>query len=71
MTGPNDRAGTSWLRFTHLGFQYCLTLLLFVAAGMWADRRLEWDPWLTIAGSVVGFAAATYLIVKQTSEIGR
>ena len=71
MTGSQDRAGTTWLRFTHLGLQYCLTLLLFVAAGTWADRRLGWEPWLTIVGALLGFAAATYLIVKETSAIGR
>lgn len=69
MRTPDDRAGTTWLRYTHLGLQYCLTLLLFVLGGRWADQRLSTDPWLTIAGALLGFGASTYLIVKETQRI--
>ncbi len=71
MNSPDDRAGTTWLRYTHLGTQYCLTLLLFVAAGWWADAHLECSPWLTIVGMLIGFVTSTYLIVKETSGMGR
>lgn len=64
MKTPGDRAGVTWLRYTHLGIQYCLTLLLFVAAGWWADQKLGFEPLLTIAGALLGFGAATYLIVR-------
>jgi len=66
---PDDRAGVSWLRYTHLGVQYCLTLLLFVYAVWWADQRLGWEPWLTIVGALLGFGVATYLIVRQAMRI--
>ena len=62
-----DRSG-SWLRYSHLGIQFCLTFGLFVFAGMWADSKLGIGPWLTIAGVFVGMAAATYLLVKETSS---
>ncbi len=69
MNSPDDRAGSTWLRYTHLGMQYCLTLLLCVGAGMWADPRLGTSPWLTIVGALLGFAAATYVIVREARLI--
>ncbi len=61
-----DQQG-SWLRYSHLGIQFCLTFGLFTWLGVWADGRLDWSPWLTIAGVLIGMAAATYVLVKETS----
>lgn len=58
-----DRTG-SWLRYSHLGLQFCLTFGAFVALGIWADGKLGWTPWLTVAGALVGMSAATYLLVR-------
>jgi F0F1-type ATP synthase assembly protein I len=30
-----------------------------LAAGLWADRRLETAPWLTLAGMLTGVMAST------------
>jgi len=68
MTEPGDRKQTSWLRYSHLGMQYCVTLLLFVLLGTWADGRWGTGPWLTVAGAAVGMTAATYLLIRQTSD---
>jgi len=62
-----DNSG-SWLRYSHLGIQFCLTFGLFTGAGMWADGRLDWSPWLTIAGCLLGMTAATYVLVRETSS---
>ncbi len=61
-----DRTG-SWLRYSYLGIQFCLTFGIFVFAGTWADGRLGWSPWLTLAGCLLGMTVATYLLVKETS----
>jgi hypothetical protein len=58
----------SWLRYSTLGIQFCLTFLLFTGAGWWADGRLGWTPWLTMAGCFAGLAAATYLLLKETTS---
>ena len=62
-----DRSG-SWLRYSHLGIQFCLTFGLFAGLGIWGDSRLEWTPWLTVAGCLLGMTAATYILVKETAE---
>jgi F0F1-type ATP synthase assembly protein I len=58
----------SWLRYSHLGIQFCLTFGLFTGLGMWADSRLATEPWLVTAGALLGMTAATYVLVKETSE---
>jgi F0F1-type ATP synthase assembly protein I len=58
----------TWLRYSHLGLQFCLTFLLLVGAGVWADRRLGTGPWLTVVGAAAGMAAATYLLVRQVGR---
>jgi F0F1-type ATP synthase assembly protein I len=61
-----ERSG-SWLRYSHLGIQFCLTFGLLALLGVWADDRLGWSPWLTIAGCSLGLTAATYLLLKETN----
>jgi F0F1-type ATP synthase assembly protein I len=68
MNEPGDRTPTSWLRYSHLGTQYCVTLVLFLLAGMWADRRFGTGPWLTVTGAAAGMAAATYLLIRQLAR---
>jgi F0F1-type ATP synthase assembly protein I len=62
-----DRSG-SWLRYSHLGIQFCLTFGLFVLLGTWGDGRLDSSPWLTIAGALLGMTAATYILVREVSR---
>ena len=45
--------------------------LVGVVLGKWGDRHLHTDPWLTIAGIVLGFVAAgreTYLIIRRVQD---
>lgn len=67
----NRRATNSWLRYSHLGLQFALTMVLSVLAGTWADRRFGWDPWGTIAGSLFGISAAIYGIVADLGYLRR
>lgn len=59
-----DRTG-SWLRYSHLGIQFCVTFGLCVLLGTWGDSKLGWTPWLTVAGVFLGMAAATYALVRE------
>lgn len=70
MSPQNDPTGASWLRYSHLGIQFCLTVLLGVALGYWGDSSLGTDPWLVIVGSLLGSAAATWLLLRDVARIG-
>ena len=69
VTSPDDRSGASWLRYSHLGLQYCLTLLLATGLGYLADEKWGTEPWLLVAGSFLGFVLATYQLVRAVSRI--
>jgi F0F1-type ATP synthase assembly protein I len=72
MSTPDDPERTaSWLRFSHLGIQFCVMLLLGTGAGAWADTRLHTEPWLLVTGSLLGMVMATYTLVRATARIGK
>lgn len=62
------RTPATWLRYSHLGIQFTVTLLLGVFGGIWADGRCGTTPWLTIAGSLLGIFAAMYTVIRETSR---
>jgi F0F1-type ATP synthase assembly protein I len=66
MPKDEDRTRHSWLRYSHLGFQFALTMLLLVLAGTWADREFGTTPWCTLAGSLLGITAALWSVIRET-----
>ena len=44
--------------FLSLGWTFALTVGVGVAAGWWLDRWLATSPWLLLAGTFLGIAAA-------------
>jgi F0F1-type ATP synthase assembly protein I len=61
---PGVGAAKDLSRYAGLGVQFAATLLLFVAAGIWLDRRLGTSPWLLIAGVLLGGSGAFYAILR-------
>lgn len=56
------------------GFQLAFSILFFLGMGVWADRKLETKPWLTLIGLAIGMGAgfyAFYLRVQAASKAGR
>ena len=68
MNKDDGKAINSWLRYSTLGLQFTVALLLCVLLGTWADGRLGTDPWLTIAGSLLGIFSAMYLVIKEVGK---
>lgn len=68
---PNDDSSrySSWLRFSHLGFQFALAISLGVVGGNWLDGRFGMTPWLTIAGSLLGISGGMYRVIVETNRI--
>jgi F0F1-type ATP synthase assembly protein I len=44
-------------RFVGVGVELIAPLLIGVCLGWWLDGRLGSEPWLLVAGSVLGFVA--------------
>jgi ATP synthase protein I len=51
--------------YAGLGLQLTLSILLFLYAGQWLDRRLETAPVFLIIGVFVGAGAGFYAIYRK------
>ena len=59
------------MRVADLGLRFVITTLLGAAAGLWADRRLDVAPTLTIVGFFLGFGLATVGLVRGVTPAKR
>lgn len=51
--------------FAGIGLQFAASILLFVYAGQWLDRRLGTGPWFLIIGVFVGAGGAFYSMYRK------
>lgn len=56
-------APNTWLRYSGLGIQMALTLVLPVLGGMWLDKEYGWDPWGVVLGGLVGATASITSVI--------
>lgn len=68
--GGRDRA-LSGAEFAGIGVQFALTLLVFVAAGVWLDRRLGTSPWLVIVCVFAGAGGGFYSMIRRVTAAQR
>jgi hypothetical protein len=54
-------ADTTWRMF--------VPTITFILLGFWADESWGTQPWLTIAGIIVGTAITSLLIKRQLEEV--
>ena len=59
---PQEPTVVSVGRYSGLGLQLAGSVLLFLAAGRWLDKRIGTDPYLTVLGAFVGGAAGFYAL---------
>jgi len=52
-------------RYAGIGIQFAASIVLFLYAGQWVDRRLGTTPIFLIAGVFLGATAAFYSIYKR------
>jgi F0F1-type ATP synthase assembly protein I len=55
---------TNWGKLAALGMEVAVGVALGAVVGNWLDRKYHWDPWGTLIGTAIGFAAGMYLLVK-------
>ena len=51
--------------FAGIGLQFAASILLFVYAGQWLDRRLGTGPWFLIIGVFLGAGGAFYSMYRK------
>ncbi len=52
-----------------LGIEFAVTLLVFIFAGHYLDKRWGTDPWLLLAGATLGFLIAFYNFFKTLLKL--
>ena len=61
MSGPGESepgpSGPSPWSYVGLGMEIAVPLIVGVFLGRWLDRWLETEPWLLLAGALLGMAA--------------
>ncbi len=63
--GGRNRPTLSGAEFAGVGMQFALTILVFVAAGVWLDKRLGSSPWLVILFVFLGAAAGFFSMYRK------
>lgn len=63
---PEDdrRVERKYLRFAGVGVQFALTIVLLTLLGIWLDGRFDTGVLFTVIFLVLGFAGATFSLVK-------
>lgn len=62
---PSRRSGISGAEFAGVGLQFAATIIVFMFAGIWLDRRLGTSPWLIILCVFLGAGAGFYSIYRK------
>ena len=57
-----------WTRFLGVGFNLAAAVLFGFFLGYWADKKLGTQPWLMLAGAVVGMGAGFYGFIRESLE---
>ena len=65
---PGRGNGPSPMRYAGLGVQLAVSLLVFVLAGQWADRKLGTNGILTMVAAFVGFGGTMYSLIRTLNR---
>lgn len=61
----DQRAARTAGRYAGVGLQFAASIVVFLYAGQWIDRRFGTGPWGVLVGVFVGAAAAFYSIYRR------
>ena len=63
--GKDAGGGPSVAEFAGVGLQFAVSILVFVFAGQWLDRKLGTSPWLLMLGVFLGAGASFYSMYRK------
>ncbi len=72
---PFERSASAFARigaWSAIGFEFAVSVVLFFLGGRWLDANLGTDPWLSVAGAMLGVLVGVYLMVRALlRDLGR
>lgn len=66
----ND-SNTNWGKMLGLGLEIAVGVGLGYVAGNWLDQKFGWKPWGVLVGTLLGFAAGLYPLVKEALKVNK
>ena len=63
--GREATSGPSASEFAGVGLQFAASIIVFLLAGQWLDRRLGTAPWLLIVGVFLGAGGGFYSMYRK------
>jgi F0F1-type ATP synthase assembly protein I len=69
--GTRANSGVSGAEFAGIGVQFAATILVFVFAGVWLDRRIGASPWFTLIGVFVGATGGFFSMYRKITAAQR
>jgi len=65
MAGEKD---PQWGRTVTSGFEMAVGVALGYFVGHWLGKKYGWEPWGSVAGSMLGMVAGAYLLIKEVTR---
>jgi F0F1-type ATP synthase assembly protein I len=62
---PQSRPLAKYLRYSHLGVEFFLSVAIFTGIGIWLDRRLGTVVLFTLLGLALGFAGGLVALYRE------
>jgi F0F1-type ATP synthase assembly protein I len=69
--GKGAGGGPSVAEFAGVGLQFAVSILVFVYAGQWLDRKLGTAPWMLMLGVFLGAGASFYSMYRKLTAAQR
>ena len=69
--GNGAGGGPSVAEFAGVGLQFAVSILVFVYAGQWLDRKLGTAPWMLMLGVFLGAGASFYSMYRKLTAAQR
>jgi F0F1-type ATP synthase assembly protein I len=66
MASEND---PHWGHYLGMGFETAIGVGLGYFGGHWVGQKLNWDPWATLVGMMIGLTAGAYLLIKDVNRM--
>lgn len=63
--------GSLGLQFLDTTWRIAVPVVLFAVGGIICDRHFGTKPWVTLAGMVLGFVIAGFLLKSQIAAVNR
>jgi hypothetical protein len=65
---PGTGNGPGPMRYAGLGIQLAISLVVFVLAGQWLDRKLGTGGIVTVVAAFIGFGGTMYSLIRALNR---